>query len=246
MKKPPQFDKTKFDKKKMRRSDGKKKSKMYWTDEHEAAVIEYATATQERRNELYNSLLGTALDEMIDNIVYTYKFTYLPNITSLKEECKHDLIKILCKYDPKRGSKSFAYFSVITKNNFIHLVKKNSKNSREELILDECLSSTEFHYKNLTADHEYESTRNEYEKSEFLKTEIQWWDVRDLCEEEKLVYQAFLQIYENIDKLEVVNTKAIRLYLKEMTGLKSKYITSALLKMKSLYTETKEEWLNED
>jgi len=247
-KKVPQFDKTKFNKKKMRRSDGKKPSNYYWTKEHEDAIVEYPTANQVRRNELYNKLLSYAFDQMIDNIVFTYKFTYLPNIVSLKEECKHDLIKILTKFDPNRGSKAFAYFSVITKNNFIHLVKKYARVNVAFRHLNTASGSKIFHYKNLTVDHEYENARNSSEKLEYYLNDIEnWkWEMDSFTDNEKKVYEAFVQIYQNADKLEIVNLKAIRLYLKEITGLNSKEITSAILKMKNLYLEMKNLWLNED
>ena len=37
---------------------------------------------------------------MVDKIVYTYKFSTLPNIDILRDECKIWLTTILDKYDP--------------------------------------------------------------------------------------------------------------------------------------------------
>ena len=73
---------------------------------------------------------------MVDKIVYTYRFTTLPNIDELRDDCKVWLTTILAKYDPNRGSKAFSYFSVITKNWFIHQVKKNSKRNQREVEYD--------------------------------------------------------------------------------------------------------------
>ena len=70
---------------------------------------------------------------MVDKIVYTYKFTTLPNIDDLRDECKVWLTTILEKYDPNKGSKAFSYFSVVTKNWFIHKVKKNTKRAQREV-----------------------------------------------------------------------------------------------------------------
>ena len=74
----------------------------------------------EERTQLYVDYIQPAFHEMVEKIVYTYKFTNLPNIDPLKEECKVWLTTILAKYDPNKGSKAFSYFSVITKNWFIH------------------------------------------------------------------------------------------------------------------------------
>ena len=73
------------------------------------------------------SLIRPAFSQMVDKIVFTYRFTNLPDIEDLREECKGWLVTILAKFDPSKGSKAFSYFSVVTKNWFIHKVKKNKK-----------------------------------------------------------------------------------------------------------------------
>ena len=89
----------------------------YFTSDHEEAIVRYAKSTcQRERTELYIEYIGPAFNEMVDKIVFTYKFTNLPNCDSLREECKIWLMTILDKYDPNKGSKAFSYFSVITKN----------------------------------------------------------------------------------------------------------------------------------
>ena len=93
----------------------RKAGKHYFTKDHENAIIQYvATEDQRVRTELYVEWIGPAFNEMVDKIVYTYKFTNLPNIDALKGECKVWLTTILDKYDPNKGSKAFSYFSVIT------------------------------------------------------------------------------------------------------------------------------------
>ena len=110
----------------------------YFTQVHEDAIIEYNTITDfKRRTELYEKLIHPALDEMVDKIVYTYKFTSLPNIQELQQDCKVMLVTILHKYDPSKGSKAFSYFSVITKNWFIHKVKRNTKRLQREVPYEE-------------------------------------------------------------------------------------------------------------
>ena len=101
---------------------------MYFTQDHEKAILDYCGSTCNKlRTRLYVEWIQPAFDQMVDKIVYTYKFTTLPNIDELRDECKIWLTTILEKYDPKKGSKAFSYFSVITKNWFIHKVKKTSK-----------------------------------------------------------------------------------------------------------------------
>ena len=98
---------------------------MYFTEVHEAAIVEYCSSNcNERKSELYVSFIQPTFNEMVDKIVYSYHFTSLANIDDLRAECKAWLVTILDKFDPNKGSKAFSYFSVVTKNWFIHKVKK--------------------------------------------------------------------------------------------------------------------------
>ena len=122
--------------KKRRRKRGT--GKHYFTQEHEDAIVQFCKSTDRAEREiLYRDLIGPALNEMVDKIVYTYKFTNLPNIAELQDECKIWLTTILDKYDQSKGSKAFSYFSVVTKNWFIHKVKNQQvQSSREKLLAD--------------------------------------------------------------------------------------------------------------
>ena len=73
----------------------------YFTKVHEDAIVQYASTEDiEIRTQLYIEYIGPAFNEMVDKIVYTYKFTTLPNVESLQEECKIWLTTILDKFDP--------------------------------------------------------------------------------------------------------------------------------------------------
>ena len=111
-----------------KRTRRKRNANHYFTSVHEQAIIDYAaTRCKDKRTRLYIDLIQPAFNEMVDKIVFTYKFTNLPNIDYLRDECKIWLMTILDKYDQSKGSKAFSYFSVITKNWFIHKVKKQQK-----------------------------------------------------------------------------------------------------------------------
>ena len=112
----------------MKRKRRKRTKRLYFTKVHEEAIIQYAlTRDRFERDRLYGSLIQPAFSEMVDKIIYTYKFNNLPNHEVLADECKIWLTTILDKFDPEKGYKAFSYFSVITKNWFIQKVKKNTK-----------------------------------------------------------------------------------------------------------------------
>ena len=56
---------------------------MYFTQDHEDAIVKYCSSECIReKTELYVKWIQPAFNEMVDKIVYTYKFTNLPNIAA--------------------------------------------------------------------------------------------------------------------------------------------------------------------
>ena len=187
-------------------------------------------------------MLQPAFSEMVDKIVYTYKFNNLPNIEELKDECKIWLTTVVEKYDNTKGSKAFSYFSVITKNWFIHKVKKTSKRRREEIPIEDLMVSGQEIDDKLITENEYDTAREDQEFWEHLWKEIESWDTGNLKPNEKKVYEAIKILLSNPDSIEIFNKKAIYLYIREITGLNTKQIVNNLNKMRAKYRNFKEDW----
>ena len=216
----------------------KRKSKnAYFTKVHEEAIVEYAnTEDYDTRNRLYVELIGPVFDEMVDKIVYTYKFNTLPNIDVLKEDCKIWLTTILNKYDPSKGSKAFSYFSVVTKNWFIHKIKTTSKKNRIETSYEEMIENGNPNLKNASVSgQDYYEMRSDAEFWMSLKNQLDSWDSPKLKDNEKKVLEATKILIDNIDNLEIFNKKAVYLYLREITGLNTKQVVTNLKKIREKY-----------
>ena len=224
-----------------RRGRRKSSGRHYFTQVHEDAIIEYcATMERKKREELYVKLIQPAMSELVDKIVYTYKFTTLPNIDDLRDECKIWLTTVLDKFNPDKGSKAFSYFSVITKNWFIHKVKKHAVQRQREITYD----NMPRHIKE-----KYLSTYNPYEEQldlqQFraaLNSEINKWGEMPMKASEEKVYKAVKILLENPDDIEIFNKKAIYLYLRELTGLNTKQVVSNLNKLREKYKVFKADW----
>ena len=213
----------------------------YFTSDHEEAIVRYAKSTcQRERTELYVEYIGPAFNEMVDKIVFTYKFTNLPNCDSLREECKIWLMTILDKYDPNKGSKAFSYFSVITKNWFIHKVKQQQKRNKREIDLDNISKSYEEEF--LSTTESYVTMREEEEFWKSFYKELQSWDASQMKENDLKVYHAINVLFESKDDIDIFNKKAIYLYLREITGLNTKQIVNSLKKFRKKYYNFKDDW----
>ena len=214
---------------------------MYFTQDHENAILRYCTSENRAEKEiLYETLIQPAFNQMVDKIVFSYKFTSLPNIDELRMECKVWLTTILDKYDPNRGSKAFSYFSVITKNWFIHKVKRNTKRLQREVPYENAELELETTF--VDPGDQYYQERTHREFWENLWEEIDSWEVDYEKESEKKVYDAVKIILSSVDDIEIFNKKAVYLYLREITGMNTKQIVTQLNKMRSRYRDFKKDW----
>ena len=214
---------------------------MYFTQEHENAILKFCTSLdRSEKEQLYIDLIQPAFNQMVDKIVFSYKFTNLPNIDELRMECKVWLTTILDKYDPNRGSKAFSYISVITKNWFIHKVKKNTKRLQREVPYEDAELELETNF--VDPGDQYYQARVAREFWENLWEEIESWDVDFEKEAEKRVYEAVKIILSSVDDIDIFNKKAIYLYLRELTGMNTKQVVTHLNKMRGRYRDFKKDW----
>jgi len=220
----------------------KRRKTAYFTKVHEQAIIDFNNSTDLKEREyLYETYIEGVFSEMVDKIVFTYRFTSLPNIDSLRQECKIWLTTVIQKFDPSKGSKAFSYFSVITKNWFIHKVKKNSKAKKMEIPIEDLMVKSKLDEK-LIVDHGYYRQRAEKEFWENLWIEIESWDTGNLKPNEEKVLEAIKLLLANPDSIEIFNKKAIYLYIREITGLNTKQIVNNLNKMRAKYRLFKKDW----
>lgn len=235
--------KTKGDIEKARKKKG---NNIYFGYEHEVAIVKYgASRDQKEREDLYNNTIEPVFEQMINKIVFTYKFNLLPNIDDLKTECKGWLTTILDKFDPAKGSKAFSYFSVIIKNWFIHKVKKNNDKIKRESYFEDLKKESE--EPELLVYNEYDEERNKEEYWDNLYGElIDWRDDENIKPNEKKVLQAVMILLENPDKIEIFNKKAIYLYIRDITGLNTKQVASNLTSLKQRYRIFRQSWLNDE
>tara|TARA_R110002020_G_scaffold292094_3_gene507469 strand:- start:97 stop:645 length:549 start_codon:yes stop_codon:yes gene_type:complete len=177
---------------------------------------------------------------MVDKIVFTYRFTTLPNIDMLRDDCKVWLTTVLDKFDPSKGSKAFSYFSVITKNWFIQKVKKTKRSRQRETQFEDLTKETEMKF--VSEEMTYDSEREWREFWSLLWVEIETWDKLKLKPNERKVLEAIKILLQSSEDIEIFNKKAIYLYIREITGLNTKQIVNSLNKLRHRYKIFKLKW----
>jgi len=219
----------------------RKKKNNYFTKFHENAILEYIGSDDNKhRNDLYKNIIQPVFTEMINKIVFTYKFTNLPNVESLKGECEMHLVTILSNFDPSKGSKAFSYFSVITKNWFIAKVKKTAIQLKREAAYDEISKQVEMD--KLSIYNTYDRDREKKEFMEYLWVEIRRWEKQNLKENERKILEAIKILFTDAETIEIFNKKAIYLYIREITNLNTKQVLNSLNKFRFEYANFKKKW----
>jgi len=207
--------------------------------------VKYAsTEDTTLRTKLYIEHIQPAFNELVDKIVFTYKFTSLQNIEFLKDDCKIWLTTILSKFNPDNGAKAFSYFSVVTKNWFTHKAKKQTQRGKREINYDNMMFELD-----AVASSNHSNNKTEEEEREFwmfLLREMDQWKSIPLKENEKKVLEAVEVLMKNIEDIEIFNKKAIYLYMREITGLNTKQIVTNLNKMRAKYRVFRQKWNNGD
>jgi hypothetical protein len=225
---------------KRRRRSRSKKSNRYFTKVHEDAIVRYCqTDSKQEKSQLYGEFIAPVFNELVDKIVFTFRFTSLPNIDELREECKVWLTTILDKYNPGKGSTAFSYFSVVTKNWFIAKSKRQQKRIRREIDFADVSYRDQVEY--LSYNHDFDE-REDKEFFACLFTEINRWEAMELKDSERKVLDAVKVLLDNPDQIEIFNKKAIYLYLREITGMNTKQVVRNLNKLRIRYRDFKTKW----
>lgn len=222
-------------------------SKNYFTQEHQDAIVEFAASTDyDRREELYRDLIEPVFDELVDKIVYTYKFTTLPNIDYLKSDCKNWLITALAKFNPDHGSKAFSYFTIVVKNWFFQKTKNRSKKIQRETSYEEEIKKYDSSI--FVVEPDFDKEREDKEFLENFYEEVDSWldgpTARLLGKNDVLVVEAIRELFNSRNDLEILNKKAVYFYLREITGLNTKQITRSIKKIGPKYEKFRRQWEN--
>ncbi|MDB3870579.1 hypothetical protein N9322_01365 [bacterium] len=226
-------------------------TKQYFGPPQEEAVRIFLTAsTWDEKNVVYNEFLRDPLIKMIDSIIRRYKL-YRPNMefTDIHTDTLSFLVTKMEKFKPAKGKKAYSYFGTICKNYLMGQIMKDNRDRNRKISYEDISYSLEqnekFSYTIFDGDVEVETVM--VALVEELKKFTS--ESRLNVNEEKIGY-CLIDVFENYESIFIAGkgnkfNKNIILYqLREMSGLTTKEIRSALKPFKSLYKEIVEKLVN--
>ncbi len=205
----------------------KNTEKNYFTGDVDTAIIEYNfnVDSKKQKNLLYNKTIYPALDKLAENLINTYKVSY---IDLSFEDLKHDLVVFLTekldRFSPESG-KAFSYFTKIGINYLIGLNTKNYKKTKERVELDVIDEE-----RNISS----EITRQEYLES--LNCFVDEWvlkidsnlDTLFPSKTDRSIVDSILELFRRRTLLHTYNKKLLYILIRERADVPTNKITSVV------------------
>lgn len=238
----PRKSKGKVDKKV---EEKKKQIKQYFNADTQLAIEKFQkTPSIEKKNEIYTSEIRPAFEKLAENLIFIYKFTSLhETFEDLKNDCVTFLYETLYKFDASRGTKAFSYFNVVAKNFLIIKSKQKVKSLKRKVSIEDksiftSQESHSFDSRNIAADPEKAMVAAA--QSEILLSMLNHLGDIARTDNEMACMSAIKTLFENVDNLEFLNKRAVFVYLREMSGLTPKQLTTTISNLKKKYRALKE------
>lgn len=231
----------------MRRRRKKGKRRLYFHSGTQAAIVAYqeakARGDMKECERQYVEHILPAYSKLVENLINIHKFTSLHDTyDDLKNDCVNFLFETICKFDPTRGTNAFSYFNVVAKNWLIIRTKQKQQRLKRSVSLDdpEALSVNE---SRIVEDHCTIPSAEMILANRITAKQIieLLYEIRAKAktENELACINAIITIFENIDELDLLNKSATLLYMRELSGLSPKQLTTTMQTVKKHFRRLK-------
>ena len=227
--------------KKIRRNPGKPRN-MYFNAETQASIVEYQQMDQsEPRRELYKVKILPAFAKLSENLIFVYGFKSPYSLfDELKADCVTFLYESIHKWDESRGTKAFSYFNVVAKNWLIINCRQHKKLRTRHVSIDDPYGMSSVQ-KDIFAKHDIAPAPDEVlikraQRQQILKL-LDDMRVKLTNENELICLQAIETLFDSIDDLDLLNKRAVLIYIREISNLDKKQLSKALSSIRKHYKE---------
>jgi hypothetical protein len=218
--------------------------RMYFNAGTQAAIVSYQQSSEKKdKDKLYVKTILPAFEKLAENLINIHKFTSLHDTyDDLKNDCVNFLFETIGKFDASRGTNAFSYFNVVAKNWLIIKTKQKSQRTKRSVSLDdpESLTANEL---SIIEDHntvpaQDEALISDYSAKNVIKLlhEIRF---KIKTENELACINSIITIFENIEDVDLLNKSAILLYMRELSGLSPKQLTTTMQAVKRHFRKLK-------
>lgn len=224
-----------------RRTRGRKNKKLYFNDQTQAGIVEFQnTPCLKEQEKIYEKDIMPAFEKLAENLILIYGFNKYGEFTALKNDCVSFLYETLHKFDNSKGTKAFSYFNVVAKN-WLILNTRRKRKTRDGHVSIYDTEKLSAHDELTIATHLVAPSPDDEMIAREKKDEIfkMLYEIQSKVEAVNDVscIMAIITIYENIDNLDFLNKRAIYVYIRDISGLNSKQLSTSMSTIRKLYKE---------
>lgn len=221
-----------------------KSSKNYFTQDTEDAIVLYNRSSDDSfRNRIYNERIKYAFFKLTENIIHTYKFYHTDqgSIDDLQHEVTTFLLSKVHLFNPDKGAKAYSYFGTIAKRYLIMTNTKNYKRKIEKVGVSEVEDDLDFSY-DMTDDSGVVDNLSYFLDLyvEFITENIFEIFPR---EEDAKIADAVLELFRKRAMLDIINKKALYIYIREQIDVKTPKITKVANLLYSIFKQSYAEFI---
>ena len=227
--------------KKTRRGRKRSKKPYFGKDAHNAIVKYQNEPDIKKRESIYVNEILPAFDKLSENLIFIHRFaSSKEDYEILKNDCVSFLFETLNKFDPTRGTKAFSYFNVVAKNWLIIQSKKRIKNNSRVISIDDTqsLSSSDsctIENYSIAAMQDFRIMKKESKNSLFKLMNVIKGRLKS--DNEIACMDAIMTLFTNIDELDLLNKRAIFIYMRDLSSLNPKQLSVAMSSIRKHYRE---------
>lgn len=215
--------------------------KYYFHSGTHDAIVDFQSEPDSHKKELiYVKDILPAFNKLVENLIFIHGTTATITSEDFKNDCITFLYETLKKFDASRGTKAFSYFNVVAKNWIIVKSRQRQKQINRHISMEDRGIMSEIEmvpfdiYKhdplaNTETVHN-ETVDNIGKILEIVKNRLS-------CDNDKICMDSIIKLFENIETLESLNKRAVFVYVRDMTNLTPKQLSSSMSAIRKHYRE---------
>lgn len=217
-----------------------KPERYYFSPETQKSIVRYQESPEAKvRSQIYTDEIRPAFEKLVENLIFIHGFVSPGDSPfELKNDCVTFLYESLYKFNGQMGTKAFSYFNVVAKNWLIIRSKQRTTRARRNVSLDELKERGGRELEMIERGQLPTTGKEPDEEPSVLITRVLTEIKGRLSSQNEIACIGAIQsIMDRIDEIDIVNKRAVFLYIREMTDLTPKQLSSVMSSVRKHYKE---------
>jgi len=214
--------------------------KFYFTPQTQEAICQFQKSLDKReREKLYVEQIMPAFEKLVEYLINIHKFSSMyDTYEDLKSDCVNFLFETIHKFNQSMGTNAFSYFNVVAKNWLIIKTKQKTQKTRKNISLSDLSSLTNSEIQTIEEYNSVPAQDVEFDKVAYASKILNvLYEIRTKVkvENELACINSVITVFENINEIDILNKSAILLYIRELSGLSPKQLTTSIQSVRKHY-----------